>query len=63
MASPFKTPWHFDKFRKDEEGEYVFEGRDAVDYIMSKGTSWYNNYGVKVMQLSGYAEEFRATKK
>lgn len=23
MTSPFKTPWHFDKFRKDEEGEYV----------------------------------------
>jgi hypothetical protein len=23
MSSPFKTPWHFDKFRKDEEGEYV----------------------------------------
>ena len=23
MASPFKTPWHFDKFRKDEEGEYA----------------------------------------
>jgi hypothetical protein len=23
MTSPFKTPWHFDKFRKDEEGEYA----------------------------------------
>jgi len=23
MSSPFKTPWHFDKFRTDEEGEYV----------------------------------------
>ena len=23
MTSPFKTPWHFDKFKKDEEGEYV----------------------------------------
>ena len=21
--SPFKTPWHFDPFRKDQEGEYV----------------------------------------
>ena len=48
---------------KDEEGEYVFEGRDAVDYIMSKGTSWYNTYGLRVMELSGYLEEFRATKK
>ena len=48
---------------KDEEGEYVFEGKDAVDYIMSKGTSWYNSYGLKVMELSGYLEEFRATKK
>jgi hypothetical protein len=23
MTSPFKQPWHFDKFRKDAEGEYV----------------------------------------
>jgi hypothetical protein len=48
---------------KSEDGEYIFEGKDAVDYIMSKGTSWYNNYGVKCMELSGYLEEFRATKK
>jgi len=48
---------------KDEDGAYIFEGKDAVDYIMSKGTSWYNNYGIKCMQLSGYLEEFRATKK
>ena len=23
MTSPFKQPWHFDKFREDAEGEYV----------------------------------------
>lgn len=23
MTSPFKKPWHFDKFREDKEGEYV----------------------------------------
>lgn len=23
MPSPFKTPWHFDNFREDQEGEYV----------------------------------------
>jgi hypothetical protein len=48
---------------KDEDGEYVFEGKDAAEYIMSKGTSWYNNYGVKCMEISGYLQEFRATKK
>jgi hypothetical protein len=48
---------------KDEKGVCIFEGKDAADYIMSKGTSWYNNYGVKCMQISGYLEEFRATKK
>ena len=48
---------------KDEKGEYIFEGKDAADYIMSKGTSWYNTYGIKCMELSGYLQEFRATKK
>ena len=23
MPSPFKTPWHFDKFKEDKEGDYV----------------------------------------
>ena len=23
MNSPFKTPWHFDNFKEDKEGEYV----------------------------------------
>ena len=23
VKSPFKQPWHFDKFREDKEGEYV----------------------------------------
>ena len=23
MPSPFKKPWHFDKFKEDTEGEYV----------------------------------------
>lgn len=23
MPSPFKTPWHFDKFKVDQEGDYV----------------------------------------
>ena len=48
---------------KSESGDYIFEGKDAADYIMSRGTSWYNMYGVKCMEISGYLEEFRATKK
>lgn len=41
--SPFKQPWHFDKFRKDEEGEYVktvgrFEGdwSDEVELLRTE---------------------------
>ena len=44
MKSPFKRPWHFDKFREDVEGEYVkivgrFEGdwADEIELARSKG--------------------------
>lgn len=41
MNSPFKQPWHFDKFRVDAEGEYVkcighFEGDWAQDIINAR---------------------------
>jgi hypothetical protein len=33
MNSPFKSPWHFDKFREDKEGEYVkIVGRFMGDF-------------------------------
>ncbi len=44
MGSPFKRPWHFDKFREDKEGEYVkIIGRfigdwtDEIELARSKG--------------------------
>ena len=44
MKSPFKRPWHFDKFREDKEGEYVkIIGRfigdwtDEIELARSKG--------------------------
>ena len=41
MNSPFKQPWHFDKFRVDAEGEYVkcighFEGDWTQDIINAR---------------------------
>ena len=41
MNSPFKQPWHFDKFKKDAEGEYVkcigyFKGDWAHDIITAR---------------------------
>lgn len=41
MPSPFKQPWHFDKFRQDEEGEYVkivgrFDGDWEADIATSR---------------------------
>jgi hypothetical protein len=33
MNSPFKTPWHFDNFKEDKEGEYVkIVGRFDADW-------------------------------
>ncbi len=33
MNSPFKTPWHFDNFKEDKEGEYVkIVGRFTSDW-------------------------------
>jgi len=33
MNSPFKTPWHFDNFKEDKEGEYVkIVGRFNADW-------------------------------
>lgn len=44
MGSPFKRPWHFDKFREDAEGEYVkivgrFEGdwANEIELAREKG--------------------------
>jgi len=48
---------------KTEEGEYMFEGEKAVKYIESKGAVWYNSYGYKCLELSGYLQEFVASKK
>ena len=41
MTSPFKSPWHFDKFREDQEGEYVkiigvFQGDWEQDIINAR---------------------------
>jgi hypothetical protein len=41
MPSPFKQPWHFDKFRIDTEGEYVkivgcFDGDWAEDIAVAR---------------------------
>ena len=34
MTSPFKSPWHFDNFRQDEDGEYVkIIGRFQGDWL------------------------------
>lgn len=53
MTSPFKTPWHFDKFREDQEGEYVkiigvFQGDWEQDIINAR------NIGVKAQ---GYNQQ------
>jgi len=48
---------------KTEDGGYVFEGEDAVKFIESKGAMWYNSYGYKCLELSGYLQEFIASKK
>ena len=38
MKSPFKRPWHFDKFREDAEGEYVkIVGRFEGDSLRQPG--------------------------
>jgi len=48
---------------KTEEGDYLFDGEDAVKFIESKGSMWYNSYGYKCLELSGYLQEFTASKK
>ena len=48
---------------KDEDGEYLFQGYEGVQFIASMGQKWFTRYGVKAMEMSGYTEEFRATKK
>jgi hypothetical protein len=51
MPSPFKTPWHFDKFKEDKEGEYVKiagvlagDWKAEIEHARSKGvrTQIYN---------------------
>jgi hypothetical protein len=42
MNSPFKTPWHFDNFKEDKEGEYVkivgkFAGNWLDELILLRG--------------------------
>ena len=46
MPSPFKQPWHFDKFKEDQEGEYVKivgvltgNWKDEVELARSKGVT------------------------
>jgi hypothetical protein len=48
---------------KDENGEYLFAGRDGISLLQSMGIKWYHRYGITAMTLSGFMEEFRATKK
>lgn len=48
---------------KDEEGNYLFEGVDGINFLQSMGPKWYHRYGLLALSMSGFLEEFRATKK
>lgn len=53
MPSPFKQPWHFDKFKEDQEGEYVkrigvLQGDWKADIELARS---------KVMQFQNYNEQ------
>ena len=54
----FKKPWHFDNFRKDEEGEYVkivgrFEGDWSYEIEKMRGEMWHH-FGDKAYNKQGY---------
>lgn len=56
--SPFKSPWHFDKFRKDEEGEYskivgVFSGDWTHELEKLRG-EYQQHFGDKAYNKQGY---------
>ena len=53
MPSPFKQPWHFDKFKEDQEGEYVkrigvLQGDWKADIELARS---------KVLQFQNYNEQ------
>jgi|TARA_B110000908_G_scaffold161861_1_gene206663 hypothetical protein len=53
MPSPFKQPWHFDKFKEDQEGEYVkrigvLQGDWKADIELARS---------KVFQFQNYNEQ------
>ena len=48
---------------KDEDGEYLFHGVDGIELLQAQGLKWYHRYGVLALSLSGFMEEFKATKK
>jgi len=56
--SPFKTPWHFDKFREDHEGEYVkIVGRFTGDWsneIASLRGNFLEQFTDKAYNKQGY---------
>jgi uncharacterized protein YqgQ len=58
MNSPFKSPWHFDKFREDKEGEYVkIVGRfvgDWSDEIELMRGDLVTKFNEKVYNKQGY---------
>ena len=58
MFSPFKSPWHFDKFRQDEEGEFVkivgqFEG-DWQNEVELLRTKFVDKFVIKQYNTQGY---------
>ena len=58
MKTPFKSPWHFDKFKEDKEGEYVkIVGRfigDWSDEIELLRNNFNDQFADKSYNTQGY---------
>ena len=58
MNSPFKSPWHFDRFKEDKEGEYVkIVGRFVGDFsreLTLLRTKFSPNFNSKAYNKQGY---------